>query len=293
MFFCILLHSQILLQSSIVDLKNGPANVRPQIYQNENYVIKSFQIDDIYQGFDVQKKKVNTFMTLANEINNLIHLKHSNIVKIEAHIVSYETGFVGYRMPKYKSDLFNLLQHQELNTNIALKMVYQILSALHYLASLQIAHRDIKPENIFVDENYNAILGDFGYVTKQKEVDKFPGTLRYISPEIRQFYLSSNNGFPCNYDLVKSDLFSFGSTLFYMFDLEEITEQFYDSAVTKCIELTHIQLNEIHNNINNIIQNKIKTIKEIAILLIQCKPENRPSAWDLMQLPIFKQYRAA
>ena len=42
------------------------------------------------------------------------------------------------------------------------KIFKQILEALHYLQDRGIMHRDIKPHNIFLDENNNAKLGDFG-----------------------------------------------------------------------------------------------------------------------------------
>ena len=42
------------------------------------------------------------------------------------------------------------------------KIFRQILEALNYLQNRGIIHRDIKPQNVFLDENNNVKLGDFG-----------------------------------------------------------------------------------------------------------------------------------
>ena len=45
------------------------------------------------------------------------------------------------------------------------KIILQIIKALEYCHSKEIAHRDIKLENILIDEKLNAKLIDFGFST--------------------------------------------------------------------------------------------------------------------------------
>lgn len=42
----------------------------------------------------------------------------------------------------------------------------QIISALQYMHSNRVIHRDLKMGNIFIDENMDLKIGDFGLATK-------------------------------------------------------------------------------------------------------------------------------
>lgn len=44
----------------------------------------------------------------------------------------------------------------------ACRLYQQLISAMEYFHKLNIAHRDIKPENLFLDDNLNLKVGDFG-----------------------------------------------------------------------------------------------------------------------------------
>uniref|UniRef100_A0A8D8Z5F4 non-specific serine/threonine protein kinase n=1 Tax=Cacopsylla melanoneura TaxID=428564 RepID=A0A8D8Z5F4_9HEMI len=55
---------------------------------------------------------------------------------------------------------------QFLEEKFVWKVLYQLSVALHVchstLQQCQVLHRDIKPANVFLDENNNVKLGDFG-----------------------------------------------------------------------------------------------------------------------------------
>ena len=57
------------------------------------------------------------------------------------------------------------LNQEQINENTIWKILWQVISALsqcHYRKEGKIMHRDIKPGNIFLDDQKNVKLGDFG-----------------------------------------------------------------------------------------------------------------------------------
>lgn len=63
-------------------------------------------------------------------------------------------------------ELFDYIFHtgEGLGEDLGKFYFKQLLEAIHYLHNkMNMAHRDIKPENMFLDENFNLKLGDFGF----------------------------------------------------------------------------------------------------------------------------------
>lgn len=63
----------------------------------------------------------------------------------------------------------------------------QILSALAYCHDRKVVHRDVKLENVYLNENLQVKLGDFGCsdkLNKNKTVTGLNGTLTYMAPEV-------------------------------------------------------------------------------------------------------------
>ncbi|KAI0311694.1 kinase-like domain-containing protein [Amylostereum chailletii] len=85
--------------------------------------------------------------------------------------------------------------------------IAQTVLALEKLHSRGIVHHDIKPDNIFINENGDAVLADFGLV--QRVVNSDPtlrcGTIRFFPPEV--FTLSEYAPYP-------KDVWALGLTMF-------------------------------------------------------------------------------
>ena len=84
-------------------------------------------------------------------------------------------------------DLFDIVSQNKADAMQKLKMMCQVVEALHFLHTINIAHLDLKLENVFVDKDFNIKLGDFGFaeiIRDKDQFESFQGTLGYLSPEI-------------------------------------------------------------------------------------------------------------
>lgn len=141
---------------------------------HENVVCKVFSRD----GID--------FLSVEEEIRIQEYVNHPNIAPIKDVVYEKENIFVIMKLYQ-QGDLLGILQRQVVGTKNLIKIYSNIVDAVAYLHERGIAHLDIKPENIFIDENFNPVLADFG-CCETEESRKRPyqprGTIMYAAPEI-------------------------------------------------------------------------------------------------------------
>lgn len=79
-------------------------------------------------------------------------------------------------------------KRKKLTVKEARYFMLQIVSSLEYMHSNRVIHRDLKMGNIFLNENMDLKVGDFGLATKLEFCDEkkrtMCGTPNYIAPEI-------------------------------------------------------------------------------------------------------------
>lgn len=143
------------------------------------------------------------------EIRIMQQIHHPNIVQLCDILKNgrYFFIFIEYCPRCLFEEIYELTKINELH---AANWMKQILVALSYLHSINIAHRDLKPENILLDENDNAKLSDFGLsrFVKPDELATTPcGSPSYAAPEVL-------SGAP--YDAKLSDCWSCGIILYMM-----------------------------------------------------------------------------
>ncbi|CAO3659072.1 unnamed protein product [Umbelopsis ramanniana] len=180
---------------------------------------------------DYRKMSEKEKRQLVAEVNILRELKHPNIVRYYERIIDRKNCML-YILMEYcdGGDLSSVIRKckQEgkyLQEDVIWILLTQMLMALREChhgktgreeskSSVAILHRDLKPDNVFLDDQRNVKLGDFGLSrTLSAGADMartFVGTPFYMSPELIN---------ESSYDM-KSDVWALGCLTFELCALE-------------------------------------------------------------------------
>ena len=138
----------------------------------------------ISQQYLIEHKLVESF---TREVDTFSQLNHQNITKL-VDFLSDEKQV--YMVMEYCShgDLHAFIsQHGHLSEPQAKIIFRELVSAVSYLHSKNIAHRDLKLENILLSENMHVKLADFGFCRKVDNDELMStkcGSPIYTAPEI-------------------------------------------------------------------------------------------------------------
>ena len=125
---------------------------------------------------------------LINEIKIHKSIHHENIVNFEHYFEDKNNVYILLELC-HNQTLHDLLKRRKTLTEIEVQYyLYQLIKALQYLHNLKIIHRDLKLANLFLTENMQLKLGDFGLSTiiefEGERKRSLCGTPNYIAPEI-------------------------------------------------------------------------------------------------------------
>lgn len=125
--------------------------------------------------------------SIEREIVIMKLIEHPNIMKLYD---VWETSTELFLILEYVEggELFEYLCNKgRLPTSEALGYFQQIINAVHYCHSFNIAHRDLKPENLLLDRDKNIKVADFGMAIWQGKSDFLStscGSPHYAAPEV-------------------------------------------------------------------------------------------------------------
>lgn len=150
--------------------------------------------------------------SIMSEVKTMNNVKgQTNIVNYEDHeAVCDENGnwTISIRM-ELLTPLKDYLKDHQLSQNDVIKIGRDLCNALEICEKNNIIHRDIKIENIFVNDNGDIKLGDFGTAKVLSNVQTHytsTGTISYMAPEV---LLGSNYDF-------RADQYSLAVLLYYL-----------------------------------------------------------------------------
>lgn len=134
-----------------------------------------------------KKQRIDKFIRC--ELDILKRLRDcKNIVQI---LGAYETvKSFNLVLPLYSSDLFTRMNQKSLSEIEIMKTFNQIIIGVIQVHNKGIVHRDLSLDNIFIDNNGNAIIGDFGLAISLPKSNKLVtkrcsllGKYKYMAPE--------------------------------------------------------------------------------------------------------------
>lgn len=157
---------------------------------------------------DEEKDEVRERFRL--EAKAAARLTHPHILTVHDILSTDERQFIVMEYLEGKT-LRDVLEERTFSAEEVMSIAPMIGEALQYAHSHDIIHRDIKPDNIFVLENGNIKVADFGIakmlkVSDRTHTDVIMGTPNYIAPELIKGQ---------SYDH-RVDIFSLGVTLYEM-----------------------------------------------------------------------------
>ncbi|KAL5545715.1 hypothetical protein UlMin_005402, partial [Ulmus minor] len=161
------------------------------------------------------------------------------------------------------------------------------LEYLHEHCNPKIIHRDVKAANVLLDEDFEAVVGDFGLaklvdVRKTNVTTQVRGTLGHVAPE----YMSTGKASE------KTDVFGYGIMLLELLTgLRTVDYSRMDEGGV--LLLDHVKKLEREKRLAAVVDHNLKNdydiqevemIIRIALLCAQKSPQNRPAMSDVVRM---------
>ena len=198
------------------------------------YRVQYVHTGQIFALKEVEAKNLDKLNEYKEEAAQLIKAQHHpNILQCYGYYF-YATSYNSYKIGMI-TELFNKEDNLEIiyrtrekkhlfwNEESLLKIAYNLIDTFAYLEHIGICHRDIKPTNLFLLDNYQIKVIDFGesivnYEDDDEEdnqVATVRGTPQYLSPKLWEAHVIKKAK-EVEHNMFKSDVFSTGLVLFQL-----------------------------------------------------------------------------
>ncbi|KAI3978557.1 hypothetical protein MKX01_015732 [Papaver californicum] len=162
------------------------------------------------------------------------------------------------------------------------------LEYLHEHCNPKIIHRDVKAANVLLDEDFEAVVGDFGLaklvdVRKTNVTTQVRGTMGHIAPE----YLSTGKSSE------RTDVFGYGIMLLELVTgqraidfsrLEEEDDVLLLDHVKKLEREKRLSAIVDRNLCRNYVSQEVEMMIQVALLCTQGSPEERPTMSEVVRM---------
>ena len=204
------------------------------------YKVQYVHTGQIFALKEVEAKNLDKLNEYKEEAAQLIKAQHhSNILQCYGYYF-YETSYNSYKIGMI-TELFNKNENLEViyrlrekqhlfwNEDELLKIAYNLIDTFAYLEHIGICHRDIKPTNLFLLENYQIKVIDFGESIvnyddddeEDNQVATVRGTPQYLSPKLWEAHVIKKAK-EVEHNMFKSDVFSCGLVLFQLSAMKDV-----------------------------------------------------------------------
>ncbi|XP_059645269.1 probable LRR receptor-like serine/threonine-protein kinase At5g10290 [Cornus florida] len=162
------------------------------------------------------------------------------------------------------------------------------LEYLHEHCNPKIIHRDVKAANILLDEDFEAVVGDFGLaklvdVRKTNVTTQVRGTMGHIAPE----YLSTGKSSG------RTDVFGYGIMLLELVTGQRAIDFSRLEEEDDVLLLDHVKKLEREKRLDAIVDRnlnrnyniqEVEMMIQVALLCTQSSPEDRPAMSEVVRM---------